>query len=57
MYLRLTLAIVAAVLFVLAGFTALNEAGGGLRMAYLWFSLALAASVLVIGLPSGPRRG
>ena len=57
MYLRLAVAIVAAFLFVFAGLTAMNEAGGGLRLAYMWFGLAMAATVVVIGLPRSGGRG
>ena len=57
MNLRLVVALVAGVLFVLAGFTAWNETDSGLRIAYMWFGLAMAAMALAIGLPGDRNRG
>jgi hypothetical protein len=54
---RLVTAFVAAVLFLVAGFTAMNEAGGGLRLAYMWLGLAMAATVLTVGLPGARNQG
>lgn len=57
MNLRLGVALVAAVLFVLAGFTAWNEANyDTLRVAYMWFGLAMAASIVALSVPSGQSR-
>jgi hypothetical protein len=51
MILRFIVGLVAAVLFVLAGFTAFNEGSEGPHLAYLWFGLAAAASVVALTLP------
>ena len=44
---RLSVLVIAAVLFVLAGFVGMNEADTGLRLTYLW--LGLAAGALTVG--------
>ena len=54
MNLRLLVALGAAALFVIGGFVAFNEAANALRLAYLWFGFALAASVIAICLSAGP---
>ena len=55
MYLRLSLAVVAAVLFVFAGVVASNGSGG-LRASPVWFGLALAVAIVVVALPAEQRR-
>ena len=51
MILRFVVGLVAAVLFVLAGFTAFQEGSEGPHLAYLWLGLAAATSVVAITLP------
>ena len=49
--------LVAAALWVFAGLTAMNEAANTLRLAYVWFGLAMAVTVVVIGLPRNRGQG
>ncbi len=55
---RFLVGLVAAVLFLLAGFAAMNEAGDGdgLRFTFMWLGLAAGASVVALTLPSGQSR-
>ena len=57
--LRFGVGLTAAVLFVLAGVTAINEVnqGGSLGLSVAWFSFAMAAAALALSLPPElPRR-
>ena len=56
--LRLVVAVVAAVLFGLAGFAATNAVavGGSLGYVAIWFSFAMAALSIAIALPADTRR-
>jgi hypothetical protein len=51
MTLRFIVGLVAAVLFVLAGFTGFNEGSDGPHLAYLWFGLAAATAIVALTLP------
>ena len=53
---RLIVALVAAILFVLAGFTAYNESGSYLRLTFMWLGFAMAALSLAVGMPNRSTR-